>query len=231
MDVEEFDKFADEYLKLHSQNIRVTGEKPEYFAEYKIRDLKRASSELKVLPEYILDFGTGVGNSIPFLVEYFKDIKIHGVDVSEKSLALARNRFGSLAEFSLFDGELLPYTNELFDVALAACVFHHIPFKKQFHLIKEISRTLKYGGILMIYEHNPYNPLTRYAVKTCPFDENAVLLRKNEVKKLLENTGLQTIIEEYRVFFPAFLKILRPSEQYLKWLPLGGQYFVVAKKY
>ena len=83
----------------------------------------------------------------------------------------------------------------------------------------------------MIYEHNPYNPLTRYAVKTCPFDENAVLLRKNEVKKLLENTGLQTIIEEYRVFFPKLLKILRPSEQYLKWLPLGGQYFVVAKKY
>ena len=78
MDVEEFDKFADEYLKLHSQNIRVTGEKPEYFAEYKIRDLKRTSSELKDLPENILDFGTGVGNSIPFLVEYFKDIKIHG---------------------------------------------------------------------------------------------------------------------------------------------------------
>ena len=231
MDVEEFDKFADEYLKLHSQNIRVTGEKPEYFAEYKIRDLKRVSSELKVLPDNILDFGTGVGNSIPFLVEYFKDIKIHGVDVSEKSLALARNRFGSLAEFNLFDGEFLPYTNDLFDIAIAACVFHHIPFKKQFHLIKEISRTLKYGGILMIYEHNPYNPLTRYAVKTCPFDENAVLLRKTEVKKILENTGLQIIMQEYRVFFPAFLKILRTSEQYLKWLPLGGQYFVVAKKY
>ena len=71
MDVKEFDKFAEEYLKLHSQNIRVTGEEPEYFAEYKIRDLKRVSSELKVLPDNILDFGTGVGNSIPFLVKYF----------------------------------------------------------------------------------------------------------------------------------------------------------------
>ena len=46
MDVKEFDKFAEEYLKLHSQNIRVTGEEPEYFAEYKIRDLKRVSFEL-----------------------------------------------------------------------------------------------------------------------------------------------------------------------------------------
>ena len=231
MDVKEFDKFAEEYLNQHSQNIRITGEEPEYFAEYKIRDLKRVCSELKFLPDNILDSGTGVGNSIPFLVKYFKETKIHGVDVSEKSLTLAQNRFGSLAEFNLFDGESLPYSNEIFDIALAACVFHHIPLNKHLHLIQEISRTLKHGGILMIYEHNPYNPLTRYAVKTCPFDENAVLLRKNEVKKLLENTGLQTIIEEYRVFFPAFLKILRPLEQYLKWLPLGGQYFVVAKKY
>ena len=119
------------------QNIRVTGEESEYFAEYKIRDLKRVSTELKLLPNNILDFGTGVGNSIPFLVKYFKDTKIHGVDFSEKSLALARNRFGSLAEFNLFDGEFLPYTNELFDIALAACVFHHIPFKKHLHLIQK----------------------------------------------------------------------------------------------
>ena len=116
-------------------------------------------------------------------------------------------------------------------IALAAYVFHHIPFKKHFHLIQEISRTLRYGGIFMIYEHNPYNPLTRNAVNTCPFDENAVLLRKTEVNKILKKTGLQVVTQEYRVFFPAFLKILRPSEQYLKWLPLGGQYFVIAKKY
>ena len=231
MDVKEFDKFAEEYLKLHSQNIRVTGEEPEYFAEYKIRDLKRVSSELKVLPDNILDFGTGVGNSIPFLVKYFKETKIHGVDVSEKSLALAQNRFGSLAEFSLFDGEFLPYTNELFDVAFAACVFHHIPLKKHLHLIQEISRTLRYGGIFMIYEHNPYNPLTRNAVNTCPFDENAVLLRKTEVNKILRKTGLKVVMQEYRVFFPVSLKILRPSEKCLKWFPLGGQYFVIAKKY
>ena len=45
MDVKEFDKFAEEYLKLHSQNIRITGEDPEYFAEYMIRDLKRVCFE------------------------------------------------------------------------------------------------------------------------------------------------------------------------------------------
>ena len=83
----------------------------------------------------------------------------------------------------------------------------------------------------MIYEHNPYNPLTRYVFNTCPFDENAVLLKKTAINKILKKAGLQVIIQEYRVFFPAFLKILRPTEKYLKWFPLGGQYFVIAKKY
>ena len=230
MDIKEFDKFAEEYLNLHRQNIRITGEGPEFFAEYKIRDLKRVSYELKVLPDNILDFGTGVGNSIPFLAKYFPETNIHGVDVSEKSLALVRKRFGSLGEFSLFDGELLPYPDELFDIAIAACVFHHIPFKEHVHLIQEISRTIRYGGIIMIYEHNPYNPLTRYAVNTCPFDENAVLLRKTEVKNILKKTGLEIVMQEYRVFFPAFLRIFRSLEHFLRWFPLGGQYFVIAKK-
>jgi hypothetical protein len=41
MDVAEFDQLADEYNNLHQENIRITGEKTEYFAEYKICDLKR----------------------------------------------------------------------------------------------------------------------------------------------------------------------------------------------
>ena len=41
MDVAEFDKFADEYHNLHQENIRITEENPEYFAEYKICDLSR----------------------------------------------------------------------------------------------------------------------------------------------------------------------------------------------
>ena len=41
MDIAEFDQFADEYHNLHEANIRITGEGPEYFSEYKTRDLSR----------------------------------------------------------------------------------------------------------------------------------------------------------------------------------------------
>ena len=230
MDVAEFDKFADEYHSLHQQNIRVTGEKPEYFAEYKIRDLRRVVNSLGANSENILDFGMGIGNSIPFLSEYFQNSNLHGVDVSEKSLAIASEKYGSLGDFQVFDGKTTTYSDETFDVVFSAGVFHHVPFSEHSDLVCEVFRTLKHGGIFMIYEHNPFNPLTRHAVNTCPFDENAVLLKPNRVRHLFHEVGMVVARKEFRVFFPSILKLLRPLEKCLIWFPLGAQYFVVGKK-
>ena len=38
----EFDEYAERYEALHAASIAITGEGPEYFAEYKIRDIARA---------------------------------------------------------------------------------------------------------------------------------------------------------------------------------------------
>ena len=230
MEVAEFDKFADEYHNLHQENIRITGETPEYFAEYKIRDLRRVVNSFGVNSENILDFGMGIGNSTPFLSEYFPDYNLHGVDVSEKSLAIASERYECLGDFLVFDGKKTTYFDETFNVVFSAGVFHHVPFSEHFDLICEVSRTLKSGGIFMIYEHNPFNPLTCHAVNTCPFDENAVLLKPIRLRQLFQEAGMEFLIQEYRVFFPSFLALLRPIEKNLAWLPLGGQYFVVGKK-
>jgi SAM-dependent methyltransferase len=230
MDVAEFDQFADEYHNLHQENIRITGENPEYFAEYKIRELTRVEQIVGGEVNNILDFGTGVGNRTPFLAQYFPGTGLFGTDVSDKSLTLAKERFDGFGEFSLFDGKTLPYPEGKFDLALATCVFHHIPADEHIQLIQEVSRTLRSGGAFMIYEHNPFNRLTRHAVNTCSFDENAVLLKRVQVAKLFVKAGMEVVMQEYRVFFPAFLKLLRPLEKYLTWLPLGAQHFVVGKK-
>lgn len=89
MDLKEFDKFAEEYEQLHQQNIKISGEKPEFFCEYKIKDLKQLAHKNR-LPEKIsiLDFGCGVGNSLGMMNRYFPESEIHGVDVSEKVLRL-----------------------------------------------------------------------------------------------------------------------------------------------
>jgi hypothetical protein len=59
---EEFDKYAGHYRKLHAGNIYISGEEPEFFAEYKAKDACREASGAG-LPEHLslLDFGTEIG--------------------------------------------------------------------------------------------------------------------------------------------------------------------------
>ena len=69
MDKAEFDKFADEYRSLHAANIAISGESPDYFSEYKIRDMAAeyfAQRGGATDAPAVLEFGTGIGTSVPF---------------------------------------------------------------------------------------------------------------------------------------------------------------------
>jgi hypothetical protein len=78
----------------------------------------------------------------------------------------------------------------------------------------------------MVYEHNPFNPLTVRVVNNCPFDANAKLIRASVMAKRCRDAGFREVKVKYRVFFPGFLRALRFAEGLLSWLPLGGQYYV-----
>lgn len=233
MDKAEFDRFADEYRALHASNISLSGEAPDYFAEYKIRDLAReyarVSADLSTSPA-LLDFGAGVGTSVPFVHRYFPGAALTCLDVSSRSLAVGESRFPGLARFVVFDGATIPTTDGTFDVAFASCVFHHIGHEEHVRLFRELFRVLKRTGFAFVYEHNPFNPLTVRAVNTCPFDENARLIRARVLRRSLLAAGFAEVAIRYRVFFPGALRCLRPLERWLTWLPLGAQYYVLARK-
>lgn len=229
MQPSEFDRFADEYHSVHAQNIRLSGEDPGYFARYKAREAANvARAGLPVAK--LLDFGTGVGNSLPFLHEEFPHCGLTGVDVSRRSLEVARERFGDIAELREFDGRRIPVPDGEFGLALAACVFHHIDPVQHVEKLAEIRRVLAADGWLLVYEHNPWNPLTRKAVRECPFDENAQLMTAPTLARRARQAGFSSVAVRYRVFFPAALAWLRPLERFLGWLPAGAQYCVICRK-
>lgn len=60
----------------HKNNVEITGEAPEYFAEYKIVDMARHLFETRAACSRITDFGSGIGYSIPYLRRYFPDAAI-----------------------------------------------------------------------------------------------------------------------------------------------------------
>lgn len=233
MDQAEFDKFADEYRALHAASLTTSGEGPEYFAEYKIREVAR---ELRRHPEQacaafrILDFGAGTGESVPYVAKHLPGSHLACLDLSRRSLEVAEKRFPSLATYVHFDGAHIPFQEGHFDVAYAMCVFHHIDHAEHGLLLRELHRVLRPGGTLFVFEHNPLNPLTVRVVNRCPFDENAKLIQARAMRRSTLAANFATATIRYRVFFPRSLRALRPLERALGWLPLGGQYYVMARR-
>ena len=229
----EFDKFADGYYASHAAGIAISGEGPEYFSEYKIEDIARnhrRHSPTRRMSVKILDFGAGIGNSVPYVHKHITGAQLTCLDFSQRSLQVAEKRFPEQAKYVHFDGARIPFPADHFDIAYAMCVFHHIDHADHFVLLQELLRVIRPGGSLFVFEHNPYNPVTVRIVNTCPFDENANLIRGSEMKRRLLNAGFASVKIRYRVFFPHFLRWLRPLERALAWLPLGGQYYAYSVK-
>ena len=211
----EFDAHADQYDEMHRRNVAVSGEGPEYFAEYKCRVLERMVGR----HARVLDFGCGIGNLTRFLVPSFTHVV--GYDPSEKSITRARvavpeGRFSSDLSALADDAK--------FDAIVVANVLHHVKPVERVELMTKVAKLLAPSGKLVVFEHNPYNPLTRRAVATCEFDEDAILLPSRETTALLRTVGLKDVKRDYVVFFPRPLRALRPIEPRLHWLPLGAQY-------
>lgn len=216
-----FDDYARSYDALHNQNLAASGEPLEYFSAYKRACLERLGAPLH---EPLLDYGCGIGNVTRALAESYRDV--HGFDPSRESLKLARERVGA----ATFHEELDAVPEAHFASAVVSGVLHHVPRAERAGALSRLRAKLKPGGRVYVFEHNPLNPLTRRAVATCPFDDDADLLWPWQAKRVLGEAGFRNVRLEYIVFFPRPLAFLRPLEPRLGWLPLGAQLLVIGER-
>jgi SAM-dependent methyltransferase len=190
---------------------------------------RRWDKEKRAEPGAILDFGTGIGGSLPFLARQFPGAAITALDVSQRSLEIAERRNPGVANFVLHDGsEDFPLSRGTFDFIFTSCVFHHIPPTEHVGLFSQLRRLLKPNGVMITFEHNPINPVTRYIVATCPFDENAILLPARSLVQRQRHAGFANISVTYTGFFPGSLRALRPLERFMTGVPIGAQYYTFA---
>ncbi len=225
-----FDQFAKDYRSTHDKSVELSGADSDYFSEYKIVELTSEENSQEKLT--ILDFGCGDGNSSVYLRKHFSNAQIYGVDVSEKSIEQANLKQLPNVSFTSFNGSILPYEDESFDVVFTSMVFHHINHGLHQQILLEINRVLKKGGRFYNFEHNPNNPLTRKVVRECPFDEDAVLLTPSYHKKIINESSLSLKKINYTLFLPRH-KLFKPFvglEKLLTWCPIGAQYYIKAIK-
>lgn len=216
-----FDAYANNYDALHQANIAVTGEPTRYFAEYKLGCLARLGVGSA---QPLLDFGCGIGNLLEVLEGKFSDV--HGYDPSQASLEHAAKR----APSAKLHHDLASVPDNYFQVAVLSGVLHHVPPSERRQVMQSVVQKLRPGGRVIVFEHNPINPLTRRAVATCEFDDDAILLWPWSLRALLADAGLARPAVEYIVFFPKALAPLRWLEPKLSWLVLGAQQMAHATK-
>lgn len=206
------------------------------FGKYRDTTLFYKSQYLEYLlpetPKAILDFGCGIGMNIPYLKEYFPSTELFGCDISNKSILLAQENIKYCKFDTITTVEKLSIYENKIDCVFISTVLHHIPFDEHEKWISGLYGILKNGGHLIIFEHNMKNPLTKRMVEKTPMDKDANMLDAKYSKRILEKTfGEKSFVKlGYTYFFPWRNKFFTWIEHRLAWMPLGAQYYVIAKK-
>ena len=205
-----------------------TGKDSAFFARRKVEMLEeitfRAGFSLDSLS--VLDVGCGTGTTDRHLVSHVGSLV--GVDVSEEMLALAADTVPG-ATFEWYNGEKLPFSDESFDVAVAICVLHHVPTSGRALFVSELHRVTRAGGLIAVFEHNPVNPLTRYAVSSCDMDDGVVLVTGRQAEGYLVDAGASEVERADYLFTPFGGSLGRRLDASMSHLPVGGQYVVSAR--
>ncbi|MBV9636679.1 MAG: class I SAM-dependent methyltransferase [Methylobacteriaceae bacterium] len=174
----------------------------------------------------LLDIGCGIGLIHPHLGGVGR---ITGVDVSQEALGLAQSARSDV-RYQAYDGHRLPFAEDTFDAAMTICVMHHVPADDWHEFVGEARRVIRPGGVFLVFEHNPWNPLTRLAVSRCSFDHDAVLLPPPRMASILAACGLRDVGREFLFFTPFAAPAIQSVERRLKFLPLGAQYVAYGRK-
>ncbi len=226
----DFDRFAKTYGEKLDQSISYCSLTHDFFTRVKAAHL---CAEVETVAgrgaqPAILDLGCGGGLTDVLLKGRFQ--RLQGLDVSHQLIEQARLRNPEVP-YSTYDGTRSNFPDSTFDFVFAICVWHHVPPAQWHRFAAECFRLTRPGGTILVYEHNPYNPLTRLTVARCEFDADAALLTPSRIRTLLTEAGFTAGKTEFLIFLPFDRPWCRALEaRLLRRIPLGAQFVVSARK-
>lgn len=198
-----WDQIADQWYNFRHYPMKQVKE----FAFFVAKKKPDFSSENRSIKKNVLDIGAGnCRNLLPF-----KDNKLFALDISKEMLKNGQKyskKFDLGIEFVQGSASELPFKNNTFDVVLAIASLQCLYKKKEREKsMKEIYRVLKPNGYVLVSSWNrwnkrffPKNILTSNIYVPWHRQSGSIeryyhLFTKNELKNLIENSGLD--IENY----------------------------------
>jgi len=158
----------------------------------------------------ILDIGAGTGLLSAFLMERYPGASFTLIDISEKMLDMAKDRFGNNSNVKYIAADYSKYDfAEKYDIVISALSIHHLEDEEKEELYKKSYSILKENGIFINADQ---------VHGETPFIEN---LNKTTWREYVETSGLpeEEILAGYeRVKLDKDTKL----DQQLDWLKEAG---------
>lgn len=179
----EYGKYWEPTDTEEARQMILTGSTPEQFEKAGRYDAQFIS---KYLPKnsVVLDFGCGIGRIIKYLPSCRM---VFAVDANLKMLNLARERLKDRNDvfFVLSDGTRFPIQIPHIDLCYSYWTFQHMDKADAKYVMRRISRSLRLGG-KVVYTFVELKKPGEMGVETRSWTQN-------EVKEVLENTGIIVI--------------------------------------
>lgn len=139
------------------------------------------AEELDLRPETVLDIGCGTGTLLAQAVRRWPSARALGLDPAPRMIEMAREQVPR-AEFTVGSAEALGHPDVTIDLVLTTTSFGH--WRDQVAGLREVARTLRPGGVLLLAEHAPPG-----------LPMKALLLAMNRLPRLHSPAGLTALIE------------------------------------
>jgi ubiquinone/menaquinone biosynthesis C-methylase UbiE len=229
----EFDEYASDYFRSLNNPIRDLIKDNYYFVHAKALIINQLIDfDLKEKAHInLVDMGAGIGLFERFI--HSDRVSVFGMDLSYKMLQVANSIHNIYRRsFCQADGEFLPLPDDSADIVFSSCVLHHVATDKIEAVLRDLVRVCKVGGYVIIFEHNPYNPLTQLVVRTTYLDRNARLISHRKVEQIASRVGVINGRSEFILYGSLGIdQFINRRLSFLNRFPLlGGQYYFIAQK-
>lgn len=165
--------------------------------------------------EFSLDLGCGSGLFVPI----FQNWTYLGVDISSKSIKIAKKQF-SKQDFFVANAYYLPFKDSSIGLIFGNGILHHVGL----NIFRELVRVMKRGGIFIAFEPNQRNPIGARKVATvCETG-----LKKEDIETVLQRFNLKYSIKT-KHWIPDWWtgikrKLARPIEIILEKIPFVKEF-------
>lgn len=105
----------------------------------------------------VLEIGCGIGTVTELILRHNKQGNVLAVDISTKSINLAKSRLVEHKNLTLLAGDIIDIDlKEKFDLIVLPDVLEHIPIEQHNLLFAKLSALLEATGSIVIHIPNPY---------------------------------------------------------------------------